>query len=205
MYNVIASGSTGNCVIYHNSIMVDCGVPFSKVKPFISDIDIVLLTHKHKDHFNLATIKAIQQQKPSVRIGCCVWMDPLLKGVRNIDLYDIGLLYSYGQFEIIPVKLYHDVPNCGYRIFCNDTKIFHATDTAHLNGITAKDYDLYAIEHNYDDETIREKIEIIQDSGGYAYQKGAMNSHLSEQAARNFIFNNGGPNAKTLRLHESKH
>ena len=41
----------------------------------------------------------------------------------------------------MPIKLYHDVPNCGYRIFINDKKIIYMTDTKTLEGITAKNYD----------------------------------------------------------------
>lgn len=202
MYQIIASGSTGNAVIYHGSILVDCGVPFALLKPFIHQIQLVLLTHEHKDHLNITTLKKIIFERPSIRIGCCEWFETMVG--RNIDRYQIGSMYKYGKFSISPVQLYHDVPNCGYRILTDNYKIFHATDTAHLNGIEASEYDLYALEHNYDEDTIMESIERIEKEGGYAYQKGAINTHLSEQQARDFIFRNKGEKYQVLRLHETK-
>lgn len=204
MFNVIATGSTGNAVLYHNSILIDCGVPYASLRPYLYDIQIVLLTHEHGDHFKYATLKRLQTERPTLRIGCCEWMAPLLAGLRNIDIYDVGTKYDYHNFSITPVKLYHDVENCGYRIFKGSTKIFHATDTAHLQGIEAKGYDLYAIEHNYNEDTVYDLIAEKTARGEFAHQKGSINSHLSEQRARDFIFKNGGPNAKTVRLHESQ-
>jgi L-ascorbate metabolism protein UlaG (beta-lactamase superfamily) len=203
MYKVIASGSKGNAVLYHNSILVDCGVPFEALRPYLSGIQIVLLTHQHNDHVNINTLSRLAFERPALRVGCCDWMLPIIAGVvRNIDVFEIGIEYNYGTFQITPVKLYHDVPNCGYRIFANGKKILHATDTAHLDGITAKDYDLYALEHNYDNDTIQESIEAVEAAGGFAYQKGAINSHLSEQQAREFIYRNRCEDSKVVRLHQ---
>jgi len=204
MYKVIKSGSTGNAVIYHTNIMVDCGVTFASVLPFLYDIQIILLTHVHKDHFNIKTLKKIQSERPTLRIGCGEWLENELKGFKNVDIYEIGQIYDYNFFKISPIKLYHDVPNCGYRIFKDNTKIIHATDTAHLQGITAKDYDLYAIEHNYNEDTVYDVIEYKTLNGEFTHEKGAINSHLSEQQARDFIFKNAGTKYEVLRLHESK-
>lgn len=203
MYNIISSGSKGNAVLYFNSVLVDCGVPFASLKPILYNIQLILLTHEHGDHFNESTIKALVKERPTLRIGCCEWMTDKLDFVKNLDVFKIGAVYNYGNLMISPVKLYHDVPNCGYRIFKNGKRIFHATDTSHLDGITAKDYDLYAIEHNYDAETVFEAIAMLEAAGNYAYQKGAVNSHLSEKQARDFIFENKGENSQVLRLHES--
>jgi L-ascorbate metabolism protein UlaG (beta-lactamase superfamily) len=204
MYKVIKSGSRGNAVIYHNSIMVDCGVTFASVSPFLYDLQIILLTHVHKDHFNLKTLKKIQSERPTLRIGCGEWLENELKGFKNVDVYEIGQIYDYNVFKISPIKLYHDVPNCGYRIFKENTKIIHATDTAHLQGITAKNYDLYAIEHNYNEDTVYDVIEQKTLNGEFSHETGAINSHLSEQQARDFIYKNAGTKYEVLRLHESK-
>lgn len=204
MYKVVSSGSKGNAVIYANSIMVDCGVSFSKLKDFVKDLRLVLLTHIHKDHFNIKTIKRLARERPTLRFGACEWLKEPLQGINNVDIYKIGKVYNYKYFKLSPVKLYHDVPNCGYRIFLNNYKIFHATDTAHLKGITAKGYNLYAIEHNYNDKVIMENIEKARREGRYAYELGAINSHLSERQAMEFILKNKGDSYEILRLHESQ-
>lgn len=203
-YNIISSGSHGNCVIAFKSIMIDVGVPFSMLKPFHKDIQLVLLTHEHKDHINLKTLHKLAEERPTLRFGCGEWMAKHLEGIKNVDILEAGQVYNYGPFSISPVVLYHDVPNFGYRIFKDGTKILHCTDTCHLEGISAKDYDLYAIEHNYDEETIMERILAKESRGEFAHERGAINSHLSEQQARDFIFKNKGQNSQLLRLHETK-
>ena len=203
MYKVISTGSKGNAILYFGSILVDCGVPYSLLEPYLYDIQIVLLSHIHSDHFNQSTIRRLVSERPTLRFGCGPWMVEHLEGIRNVDVFGFGQVYDYGAFRVSPVKLYHDVPNMGYRLYKDGKRIFHATDSAHLNGISAKGYDLYCIESNYDQETIDETIAALEARGEYAYQKGAMNSHLSEQQARDWIYRNRGPNSQVLRLHET--
>jgi phosphoribosyl 1,2-cyclic phosphodiesterase len=182
------------------------GVPFSTIKHHKNSLQIVLLTHCHGDHLNLTTIQKLAFERPTLRFACGEFLTEFLEGIvnaKNIDIMEAGKIYDYGQFKVSPVYLYHDVPNFGYRIFKDDTKIIHATDTAHLEGITAKDYSLYAIEANYNEDTIFESIERKKARGEFAYQEGSINSHLSEQQARDFIFKNRGAHSKVLRLHES--
>lgn len=203
MYQVLSSGSKGNCVIYHNTIAVDMGIPYSIIKNHQSNLQIVLLTHIHGDHFNISTIKKLAFERPTLRFACGEFLVKYLDGIKNIDVLEPGLLYDYGHFKISPIVLYHDVPNFGYRIFKENHKTIHITDTAHLEKIEAKNYDLYAIESNYNEDTIFESIKRKQEKGEFAYQVGSIQTHLSEQQARDFIFKNGGANSQVLRLHES--
>lgn len=204
IYKVLSSGSHGNCVIYHNSIAVDMGIPYSRIKYYKNDLQIVLLTHIHGDHFNIATIKKLAFERPTLRFACGEFLSDKLYGVKNVDVLQSGLVYDYGYFKISPITLYHDVPNFGYRIFKDNHKIIHVTDTAHLEKIEAKNYDLYAIESNYNEDTVFQSIENKIKRGEYAHQIGSIKTHLSEQQARDFIFRNAGENYQVLRLHESK-
>lgn len=203
MYKVIASGSTGNAVLYHGSILIDCGVPFASLRPYINSIQLVCVSHCHLDHMNLTTLKRLALERPSLRFGIGSYLQEYFAGFRNVDIYDPGKWYDYGGFKIMIGNLYHDVPNCFYRIEKNGQKVFHATDTMTLEGITAPGYDLYAIESNYDAETVYNRIKQKEDNGQYSYERAAMNSHLSEQQARDFIFKNRKPESVTVRLHES--
>lgn len=45
--NVLSSGSKGNCEIYHSSIACDMGVSFQKIAPFVKELQLVLLSHRH--------------------------------------------------------------------------------------------------------------------------------------------------------------
>lgn len=203
MYKILASGSAGNSILYHKFILVDCGVPFASLKPHIKDLKIVLLTHSHQDHINIGTIKKLSYERPTLRFACGEWMLPLLEVINNVDVLIPGKIYNYGLFKISPVVLYHDVPNCGYRIYKDNIKIIHATDTAHMKGISAKGYDLYMLESNYSEETVNDIIQHKQINGQFAHEKGSVNSHLSEEQAQDFFINNKGYHSKLIRLHES--
>lgn len=201
--NVVATGSRGNCVIYHKTIAVDMGVPFSHIKTYMYNLQIVILSHIHQDHFNLSTLKRLAFERPTLRIGCGEWMAEHLEFARNVDIFKAGEIYDYGSFKISPVKLYHDCETFGFRIYKGDHRTIHITDTCTLEGIEAKNYSLYAIESNYDEETIDQIIEAQKAKGEYSYKAGAANTHLSEQQARDFIYKNRGPHSEVLRLHES--
>ena len=202
---VISSGSEGNAVIYNNAIMVDCGVSFKALQEVKRSLKIVLLTHKHSDHLKIRTLQRLQAERPTLRIACGDFLLEELPCIKNIDVLQVGKIYNYGAFKVSPVKLYHDVPNFGWRIFLpNGQKIFHATDTVHLEGISAKGYDLYAIEHNYCEEYIQEAIEEARANGEYTHAYSNINTHLSAQQARAFIDKNRKESSEVLELHKSR-
>lgn len=202
---VISSGSEGNAVIYNNAIMVDCGVALKALQEVKRSLKIVLLTHKHSDHLKIRTLQRLQAERPTLRVACGDFLLEELPCIKNIDVLQVGKIYDYGAFKVSPVKLYHDVPNFGWRIFLpNGQKIFHATDTVHLEGITAKGYDLYAIEHNYCEEYIQQAIEEARANGEYTHAYGNINTHLSIQQARAFIEVNRKESSEVLELHKSR-
>lgn len=202
---VISSGSEGNAVIYNNAIMVDCGVSLKALSEVKRSLKIVLLTHKHSDHLKIRTLQRLQAERPTLRVACGDFLLEELPCIRNIDVLQVGKIYDYGAFKVSPIKLYHDVPNFGWRIFLpNGQKIFHATDTVHLEGITAKGYDLYAIEHNYCEEYIQQAIEEAHAKGEYTHAYGNINTHLSIQQARAFIEANRKESSEVLELHKSR-
>lgn len=202
--NIISSGSHGNCIVYHGIIMVDVGVPFSMIKPYLKDLKLIVLTHIHSDHFNLKTIKKIAFERPTIRFFCGEWMLPYMDGVKNIDVCEIGKLYDYGLFKISAIKAYHDTPNIGVRIFKDNHKLIHITDTNTLEGITAMFYNEYYLESNYNSETIWETIKALEEKGEYAYMRGSINTHLSEIQCNDFFYANKGENSKLIRLHETR-
>ena len=202
--NVLSSGSHGNAVIYHQTILLDIGVPYKTIEPYKNQLQVVLLTHEHSDHINIKALKKLCFERPGLRVACGYWMQEKLEGLRNVDILEAGKVYDYGNFKISPIVLYHDVLTFGFRIFKGDHKTIHITDTAHVIGITAKDYDLFAVESNYCEEGILQSIAAKEAKGEFAYQKNSINSHLSQQQAKEFIFKNKGPHSKIVRLHESR-
>lgn len=147
-------------------------------------------------------------ERPTIRIGCCQWLvKPLVDaGIpkQSIDVYEIGKIYDYKAFKVSPIKLYHNVPNSGYRVFANGEKAIYATDTGHLQGITAKDYDLYMIESNYDEDDLEQRIREKTDAGQYCYELNVAERHLSHTQASEWLLANMKKNSEYVFLHGHK-
>lgn len=212
-YNIIGSGSSGNATIVFDHILIDCGVPFSKIAAYVKEIQLVLLTHEHGDHFRPSTAKILHELRPTVRFACCDWMVSHLidAGVSmgKIDVLTPGEFYGYGMLWVQPFQVPHNVPNCGWKIFresitpCNSNieKLFYATDASNLDGIEAKDFDLYMIECNHYEDEIQERIEEKQARGEYSYEVEASRNHLSWERAMSWLAENG-PTSKFIPMHQ---
>lgn len=204
-YNIISTGSKGNAVVVNNHILIDCGVPFKALKDVYKDLQIVLLTHIHIDHFKPQTIKRLAEERPTLRFGCCEWLvnDLVKTGVakQQIDVFEIGKIYDYKAFKVSPIKLYHNVPNCGYRLFIDGEKAIYATDTSHMLGIKAKGYDLYMIEANYDKEELQERINAKLEAGEYCYELNVASRHLSHEQASEWLMENIDEKSEYVFLH----
>ena len=205
-YNIISTGSKGNAIVLNNIILLDCGVPFRDLKDVYKDFQIVLLTHTHGDHFNKATIRRLAAERPTLRFACCSWLISDLYqcgvSVHNIDVLEIGRIYNYITFQISPVKLYHDVDNAGWRVFMNAEKAIYMTDTVTLEGISAKNYDLYLVEANYITEELEERIRSKEAAGEYVYEYRVRNVHLSKEKADEWLLENMGENSEAVYIHQ---
>lgn len=205
-YKIISSCSTGNATIIRDIILIDCGVTLKKLEKYYKQLKIVLLTHVHQDHFNRSTIKRLAQERPTLRFACCEWLlQPLLEcGVerRNIDILQIGTKYDYKLFKIVAIKLYHDVNQCGYRILFDDYKVIYMTDTKTIEGISAKNYDLYLVEANYKENELEERIKQKQLQGDFTYEWRVKATHLSEEQCVEFLLNNMGKNSEYVFMHQ---
>lgn len=205
-YNIISSCSKGNATVIRDIILIDCGVSFKQLNKVYKDIKLVLLTHIHKDHFNKSTLKKLAEERPTLRFACCEWLvkDLIKCGVnkRNIDILEIGKKYDYKLFKVIPIKLYHDVEQCGYKVLFEDYKVIYATDTKTLEGISAKNYDLYLLEANYTEDEMQDRIKKKQEQYKYAYEFRAKDNHLSKEKCDEFLLKNMGENSKYVYMHQ---
>lgn len=111
-YNIISTGSDGNATILEDFVLIDCGVPYKALEPYVSKLKLVLLTHIHSDHFKKQTIKRLAAERPTLRFGCCRWLVPplLAAGVpeRQIDVLEPRTMYGYGLCNVIPFMLIQD-------------------------------------------------------------------------------------------------
>lgn len=211
--DVIATGSQGNAVALDDKILIDCGVPYKKIAHIVPFLKLVLLTHRHQDHFNPTTIRKLHKARPMLRFGCCEWMVPYLReaGVSpySIDIYrvsDCAPVYKYlaGDIIVQPFPLFHDVENCGYKINFGQKRILYATDTSTLDHVNAKAFDLYLIEANHTEDEIADRIQRKQEAGEYVYEHRVERTHLSRESADAWLTMNAGRNSEIIYLHQHK-
>lgn len=206
-YKIIASGSKGNAVII-DKILIDCGVPFKKIEPYLKEISLVLITHEHGDHLNINTALRLSTERPLLRFGGGnqIAAKLLAAGVkaRQIDVLSPDITYDFGICKVIPFEVPHDVRCFGFKIFAGGKKIFYVTDAGNLNGIEAKNYDVYMIECNYqNDEELERRISQKKVQGEYIYERRVKETHLSEDQAQEFVLQNSS-NGVYIPLHEHR-
>jgi hypothetical protein len=209
-YEILHSGSAGNCTVLANTVAIDIGVPYKAIEPYAARLGIVLTSHIHIDHFNRSTVRRLARERPALRWGCGSWMAaPLVEcGVapENIDVFNMDATVIYptpsGDLTITPAPLRHNVPNCGYKLRLPDgSYVFYATDTATLSGIEAPGYDLYLVEADYGEEEIVERIRRKQEAGEYVHEYDAMNNHLSREEAENWLYSQMGTSSTYILMH----
>lgn len=206
--DVIATGSQGNAVALGGEILIDCGVPYKQIAHIVPTLKLVLLTHRHQDHFNPTTIRRLHKERPMLRFGCGEWLVRSLLdcGVpaNRIDVYTEEIAYCYGGMWVEMFPLVHDVENCGYQIGYGDQKILYATDTGTLDHVTAQGFDLYLVEANHTEEEIADRIRRKTESGEYVYEHRAEITHLSRESADAWLAMNAGRDSKIIYLHQHK-
>ena len=207
-YEIISTGSDGNATVIDNNILIDCGVSYKKLMPYVKLLKLVICSHIHSDHFNRSTIRRLAAERPTLRFGAGEWLIPELVslGVSKsyIDVYEPEATYNYGICAITPFKLQHNVPNMGYKLHFPTCKIVYATDTGTLAGVEAKDYDLYMVEANYEDDEIQARIKTKESNGEYAYEREAMINHLSKARCDEWVYANMGANSEYIYMHQHR-
>lgn len=205
-YNLLASGSSGNCLIINKFLVLDLGVPFKKIKPYYKDIKLVFISHGHIDHLNKTCVKMLARERPTVRFCVGKWLVSILLecGVskQNIDIIEAPKVYDYGICRISPVVLYHDIPNFGLRIFIGDEKAIYIVDTHTVKGIQAKGYQWYFIESNYDEDDLEQRIREKTAAGQYCYELNVAERHLSHTQASEWLLANMNKNSEYVFLHQ---
>ena len=159
---------------------------------------------------NIQTLKKIHNLRPTIRFMVGFWLKDklILGGIKSskIDILKHNKIYDYGTFKISAVPLIHDVKNYGLKIFDLETKekIIYVVDTNKIDHIIAVDYDLYLIEGNYDEDKLESNIKSDIEKGIYSYGMRVKDTHLSIQAASEYILNNAGTNSVYEFIHQSK-
>lgn len=209
-YEILATGSSGNCIILNKNIMLDCGIPYKQIKPYLKDIKLIFISHRHSDHLNRVTIKKIAYNHPTIKFLVGFYLvDTLIeRGVskKNILTIDLEKWYDIGIAKVKLEALYHDVPNTALKMQIGNQKAIYIVDTNEVNHIEAKDYNLYLIEANYtDEEELENRIKQDYENGlSYSHYERVRKTHLSQQKAYNWLQKNMNKESSFVFLHEHK-
>lgn len=191
-FRILGTGSSGNCFLINDDLVIDAGLPYSKIKDKVQNVKFVLLTHVHGDHFNKSTIRKLVAEINPIFI-CGDWIYDELESIaypENISVYRFGKVFELHDYKISMVKAYHDVTNCGYRIMQNGHKHFHITDTNTLEGVEAKNYDTASIECNHEINKALELIDEAKENGEFTHLSNAIQNHLSVEKTIQFCKEN---------------
>ena len=207
-YNIIGSSSKGNSIILEDILLLDCGVTYKKLKKYLKNIKLIFISHIHKDHLLPTTIKQIAFNYPNIKF-ICGSKDVVKKLVDcNIDRRNIFYMkpekwYSLGIIQFRLEKVTHDVENYCIKVKFTkfNKKMIYIVDTANVDNIEAKDYDLYLIESNYREDILQKHIEECDDESKLYYLDRVPRTHLSNEQANSFLIENMGKNSQYQFIH----
>lgn len=206
-YNIIGSSSKGNAIVLEDIILLDCGVSYTKLKPYLKKLKLIFISHSHKDHLLPAAIRKIAYNYPTIFFvtGSEEVVKKLVEnGVnkKNIFILKPRKWFDIGIAKIKLETLTHDTPNYAISIEYNNKKCIYIVDTASVENIKAKDYDLYLIESNYKRDILEEHLQTCAEEDKI-YLERVPKTHLSYEAANTFLIENMGDNSVYEYIHQS--
>lgn len=217
---IIASGSSGNCVILGGHVMIDCGVPVKRIEPLLRRIGWLFITHRHLDHVNPAVIDWLAARRPrlftasrirvteDVRrflVGRC---KPATVGLlRSLEPVVAGEPFDMHVSDVLlpgvscrPFECVHDVPNIGFVFDTPAGRVVYATDTETMRYCPAGVFDVVLVEGNWL-EGVLERL--LKDPVTTARAVRNLR-HLSYGQWRRFVAERAAPGAVVFRLHVSR-
>ena len=142
-YEILQTGSDGNCTIVDGQIAIDMGVAQKVIEPHARSLRLVLLTHWHGDHFKESTVHALAKARPTLVWACGEWMIPHLlwagvpsKAIHILPMETWRIYAPPINIAVCPFEVHHNARNCGWKLWRSDAdNLFYATDLGDLDGI----------------------------------------------------------------------
>ena len=168
-FDIVGSGSKGNATLVFTdnaTILIDMGLPLVRVeeelKRFnktIKDIDAILITHNHADHYR--SIKSFSPKK-------MYSLEGTIPGSLS-NVITLNSPFNIKDMTITAFKTSHDAINpCGYVITSGNEKLVYMTDTGvylSINTPLLKNPTYLIIESNHDIQLLlhtNRPMELIQ-------------------------------------------
>lgn len=195
-YEIIKTGSSGNAVLV-NGILFDCGISWRMLEPFATQIDLVVISHRHTDHIRPSTLNKLKGLFPNIAV---IAPEGFWEGADNIK-YDFDAMLPHnkklllkGKYEVLCTPIPHSVPNCAFVVkFQDGSTAMYATDTVSLDHLHIPNLDLYLLESNYDE------LDLVKEQRNAVV---AVTTHLSQEASYGWYLRNKGEHSKYEPLHQ---
>ncbi|GKV66721.1 MULTISPECIES: MBL fold metallo-hydrolase [unclassified Sporosarcina] len=160
--NILASGSTGNCIAItagNKTILIDAGIAKTKIEKALMNVNIrpdqveaIFVTHAHGDH--VKGLPIANKYGIPVFAGAKEWQS--IKGIDEEHRNGISEDYCFGHgpFLLTAFRTHHDsFDPVGYTIQGQEEKISVCLDTGHIDPamlLAMADSDIYIIESNHE-------------------------------------------------------
>lgn len=159
--NIIATGSTGNCIALHYSgriFLLEAGIPWGKIARGIqsrfASVDGVFVSHEHMDH--------AKEAARFIKGGCPVICTAGTARVLGLDrgyYLRTAPKGSVGNWKYMMFPAFHDAEEpAGIFLSIGDERVFFATDTYKI-GVRPQGITRLVVECNYTMETLKWNIE----------------------------------------------
>lgn len=198
---ILATGSSGNCVLIGGSVLVDAGITFKHFKEFgipLESIECCIITHKHGDHMKKPFVRKLITSGIPVIMSKDSAADLQMEGKLNVGEYvDNGTIrflqadecYKFGaalRMTAHPQK-HHDIIN--YALVFEDSRqrLLYSTDLDSLEPTDTGEglmhlgmFDTILLEGNYDEPYLRAYIEYMISIAPEAEDPGEMDNNELE-------------------------
>lgn len=198
-YNIISTGSQGNSVQIEDTL-IDCGLTAKYFNNVF--INYLIITHKHSDHINIASVRKLIKLNPKLIIMCNHDVGSVLESnnITNYTTVNIGDTINGFTFY----KMYHDVPCLGISFTRKDKEIFYATDTKSMAGVAkGVKFDYIFLEANYCFDKVYAAISNAKHKDLHRINQN-LDRHLSKQdCVKFYALHKKDKTSKLIRLHQS--
>lgn len=215
------TGSSGNCSVVNDSILMDMGLSAKRMADDFGIVTAALITHRHGDHVTDGALSAFFKQRPAIfknqlympkdvydavmERGHAQAMDAvshipdehLLRGGETF-----GLRTRSGKYTVTCFMVPHgDVPNLGYVIENEDgSRLLWATDLENLGTLPQGKFDAICLEGSYDETVLGAAL----DDPVLATRAASNLRHLPIADFERFVTERANTNALVVQLHQSK-
>lgn len=176
---ILATGSSGNCSVIDNKIVIDLGMTIKAYQSYnLNDIEAVVITHPHGDHMKLPLVRHLLKDGMKMYLPALVISAIVSEGKVDVNsliaqgqivVMESQQTFQIGDLSITPhPQKHHDIVNYALVVEQGDKRLLYATDLDTIEpsdmGVGLLDlgtFDVIMLEGNYDEVYLREYIEYM--------------------------------------------